>query len=77
MPCSSQIISEMLPEIHTMEKCYFLKSRGCHFVKVLSTTVGYSLVAMVTDLLCHLTIIREEHCIQNMPCSSQIISEIT
>ena len=27
MPCSSQIIlCEMLPEIHTMEKCYFLKS---------------------------------------------------
>ena len=25
MPCSSQILSEMLPEIHTMEKCYFLK----------------------------------------------------
>ena len=25
-PCSSQIISEMLPEIHTMEKCYFLKA---------------------------------------------------
>ena len=25
MPCSSEIISEMLPESHTMEKCYFLK----------------------------------------------------
>ena len=25
MLCSSQIISEMLPEIHTVEKCYFLK----------------------------------------------------
>ena len=25
MSCSSQIISEMLPEIHTIEKCYFLK----------------------------------------------------
>ena len=23
MPCSSRIISEMLPEIHTVEKCYF------------------------------------------------------
>ena len=30
-------------------------SLGCHFVKVLSTTVGYSLVAMVTDLCHHLT----------------------
>ena len=27
MPCSPQIISEMLPEIHTMEKCDFLKPR--------------------------------------------------
>ena len=26
MPCSSRIISEMLPEINTMEKCDFLKS---------------------------------------------------
>ena len=25
MPCSSQIVREMLPEIHTMEKCDFLK----------------------------------------------------
>ena len=25
MPCSSQIISEMLPEIHTMQKFDFLK----------------------------------------------------
>ena len=27
---------------------------GCHSVKILITTAGYSLVAMVTDLLCHL-----------------------
>ena len=26
MPCFSQIVSEMLPEIHTMEKFDFLKS---------------------------------------------------
>ena len=26
MPCSSQIISEMLPELHTIENCDFLKS---------------------------------------------------
>ena len=26
MPCSSRIISELLPEIHTMEKCDFFKS---------------------------------------------------
>ena len=25
MPCSSQITSEMVPEIHAMEKYYFLK----------------------------------------------------
>ena len=24
MPCSSQITSQMLSEVHTMEKCYFL-----------------------------------------------------
>ena len=24
LPCSSQIISEMLPEIHTVQKCYCL-----------------------------------------------------
>ena len=27
MPCSSRIISEMLPDIHTMEKFDFLKER--------------------------------------------------
>ena len=26
LSCSSRIISEMLPESHTMEKCDFLKS---------------------------------------------------
>ena len=26
MPCSSRIVSEMLLEIHKMEKCHFLKS---------------------------------------------------
>ena len=25
MPCSFQIVSQMLPEIHTIEKCGFLK----------------------------------------------------
>ena len=30
-------------------------SLGCHSVKVLSTTVGYSLVAVITELCCHLT----------------------
>ena len=25
MPCSYQIKSEMLPDIHTVEKCFFLK----------------------------------------------------
>ena len=29
-------------------------SSGCHYVKVLSTTVGYSLVAMIPDICCHL-----------------------
>ena len=30
-------------------------SSECHSVKVLSTTVGFSLVVRVTDLLCHYT----------------------
>ena len=29
MPCFSQIISEMLPENHTMEKCDFIKCIIC------------------------------------------------
>ena len=67
-----------------------MKSLGCHSVKIPITAVGYSLVAMVTDLLCHLIyssrgawhccvisfIFLEEHGIQCMPCSSQIISEM-
>ena len=28
MPCSCKIISELVPEIHTMEKCNFLKPVG-------------------------------------------------
>ena len=38
--------------------CYIdfkLTSSGCHSFKVLGTTVGYSLFAMVTGLWCHLT----------------------
>ena len=27
MPCSFRIISEMLPEIHRLDKCHFLKSK--------------------------------------------------
>ena len=27
MPCSSQIVSELLHEVHTMEKCHFLKHK--------------------------------------------------
>ena len=57
---------------------YFLKvtSSGCHSVKVQSTTVGYSIVAMVTDLCSHLIMIRGEHGIQCMPRSSRIIGEM-
>ena len=32
MPCSSQIISKMLPEIHTMGKCDFLKPINFLFI---------------------------------------------
>ena len=53
-------------------------SSGCHSVKVLSTTVGYSLVAMVTSILKIVIslMIRGEYGIQCMPCSSQMISEM-
>ena len=44
-------------------------SSGCHSIKVLSTAAGYFLVAVVTDLCCHLTI-QVEHGIQCMPGSS-------
>ena len=39
----------------TMMSLISVKSSGCHSVKVLSTTFGYSLVAVVTDMYCHLT----------------------
>ena len=51
-------------------------SSGCHSVLVLSTTVGYSLVAMVTDLFRDLPMIREKRGIQCMPSSFRIISEM-
>ena len=59
-----------------------MTSSGCYSVKVLSATVDYFLVAMVRDLFRHL--IHEsrrawyslEHCIQCMPYSSRIISEL-
>ena len=54
-----------------------MTSSGCHTVKVLNSTVGYFLVAMVPDLLYHFSYnsTGEWH-IQCMPCSSQIINEI-
>ena len=42
----------------------------------LSTIVGYSLVAMVTDYVVISLMISGEHGIQCMPCSSQIISDM-
>ena len=44
MPCSSRIISEMLPEIHTMEKCDFLKSITHSFIIKFSVLSETSLV---------------------------------
>ena len=52
LPCSyTNDITELLPSNYTD----FNVASRCHSVKVLTTTVGYSLVAMVTDLCCHLT----------------------
>ena len=41
MPCSSQVISEVMPEIHTMEKFGFLKS--VIYSKIISIPVLKSL----------------------------------
>ena len=41
MPCSSQVISEVMPEIHTMEKFGFLKSMI--YSKIISIPVLKSL----------------------------------
>ena len=48
---------------------------ACHSVKVKSITVGYSLVAMVTEIRCHL-MTRGEHRIYCMLYSYQIMSEL-
>ena len=45
-------------------------SLGCQYIKVLSTAIDYSLVAMVTDLHVISLVIPGEHSIQCMPCSS-------
>ena len=51
-------------------------SPECHFEKVLSTAVGYSLVGMVRDICRHLIMIPGEHGIQCVPCFSGIICEM-
>ena len=52
-----------------------MASSGCHFIKVLSTTIAYSLAAIATDLCRQFTYGSRDHDIQRMPCSSRIISE--
>ena len=49
-----------------------MTSSGCHSVKLLSTTVGYSLAAMVTDLCRH--IIYDWRDV--WPCFSRMIREM-
>ena len=44
MPCSSQIVSEMLPEIHTVEKSDFIK------FKIHSQIIKFSVFHEVTAL---------------------------
>ena len=47
-----------------------------HSVKVLRTTVGYSLTVMITDLCRHRIMIRGEHGIQCKSCFPRIIREM-
>ena len=53
-----------------------MTSSGCHSVKLLSTTVGHSLVAMVQIYVVLSLVIRVEHGIHCRPCSNRIISEM-
>ena len=54
LPCSytsDVTVATMMSYCHIDFK---VTSSGCHSVKVLSTTAGYSLIAMITDLFRHL-----------------------
>ena len=51
-------------------------SSGCHFVKALSATVGYSLLAMITDICRHPTNDSRGAWPTVYACCSQIISEM-
>ena len=50
MPCSSQIISEIPPEIHTVEKCYIIKSIDLiHSQIMLFSVSSYSFFFFLSD----------------------------
>ena len=53
LPCSYTInVIDLLPLQRRCQIGFEEMSSGCHYVKVLKTTVGYSLVAIET-VLCH------------------------
>ena len=52
MPCSSQTISEKLPEIHTMEKCCFLKPIiHSQIMLLLSSLVNIRVLQVYTEAI--------------------------
>ena len=56
LPCSyTSDALDPLPKQLWRNTDFKMMSSGCHSAKVLSTTFGYSLVAMITDLCRHLT----------------------
>ena len=57
LPCSStNADTNLLPkQLSWCNTDFEVMPLGCHSIKVVSTTDGYSLVVMVTDLCRHLT----------------------
>ena len=56
LPCSySNDVIDLFPKQLWRHTDFEVMSSGCHSVKVLSTTVGCSLVAMVRDLCFHVS----------------------
>ena len=69
-------MKDLLPyqlRVHTDVR---MKSSRLHCAKIVTTTVGHSIVIVVTDLWRHLIHNLREHGIQCMLCYSRILSEL-
>ena len=66
MPCSAKFSMTLHTEILSIEQS----------AEIQSVPLCNSVVAVIEDLWCHSLIIRKEHGIQCMPCSSQNIYEM-